>query len=225
MLKVFSYKTFYQYWLAYFLIVGGLTLVLLSFGTTIRNELNYYWDKVTLKKYVFEQADKNTKPKSVFGGLIKGQVINVKPVNNNFSIVIEKVGINAPVVKNVSVTDENMYFEALKKGVAHAAGTSLPGQEGNIYLFAHSSIEFWKLGPYATVFNQIRRLENKDTIYLVYEGRIYKYQVFSKKIVTGFDTKPLLATYAGKSVLTLQTCDPPGTILNRLIVRAVLVTN
>jgi len=202
-------------------------MIVLGFGSTIISEVNFYKDKVSGVKYYFKDKQEvaSSTPVSSFGGLIKRQLVPLVPVNNDFSIIIEKIGVNSPVIKNVSVTEESEYFEALKKGVAHAKGKSLPGETGNVYLFAHSSIEFWKMGPYATVFNQLRRLENGDKINLIYNNSVYNYEVLDKNIVSGFDTSPYETLYNSKSVLTLQTCDPPGTTLNRLIVRAVLVTS
>lgn len=222
-LRTFSNNLFHQFFLSYLLIIGGSAMIVLGFGSTIVNELRFYKDKVTGTEYYFEKEPTTKTPKILFGGLIKRQLIPLEPVNNDFSIIIEKIGVNAPVIKNVSVSDESKYFEALKKGVAHAEGKSLPGETGNVYLFAHSSIEFWKMGPYATVFNQLRRLEKGDKIHMIYNGAIYNYEVLDKNIVSGFDTTPYESNYNAKSILTLQTCDPPGTTLNRLIVRAALI--
>jgi len=198
-------------------------MVVLGFGSTILSEIHYYTDKITGVKYVLDENNKSDTGKTGIFSQVFNREVDLKPVNQDFSIIIEKIGVDAPVIKNVSVVNEKEYFEALKKGVAHAKGKSLPGENGNVFLFAHSSIEFWKMGPYATVFNQLRRLENNDIIYLVYQGREYKYRVFNKLVVSGFDTKPYDLDYKLGSVLTLQTCDPPGTTFNRLIIRAYLV--
>lgn len=224
-LHTFSNKLFHQFFLAYALIIGGIVMILLGFGSTIVSEFKYYKTKITGTEFYFEEEAAENIPETVnlFGGLIKRQQIPLTPVDEDFSIIIEKIGVNAPVIKNVSVSDEEEYFEALKKGVAHAKGKSLPGETGNVYMFAHSSIEFWKMGPYATVFNQVRRLEKGDKIHVVHNGIVYDYEIFDKKVVSGFDLKPFEAEYNAKSILTLQTCDPPGTTLNRLIVRSVLV--
>lgn len=200
---------------------------MLAFGNTILNELKYDLVKVTDTKYVLQSPNTNTgqnQPNSnLFKALITGQEVSLKPPSPN-AIVIEKIGVAAPVIKDVSVTDEKEYFEALKKGVAHARGKAFFGERGNVYLFAHSSIEFWKMGPYATVFNQIRKLEKGDIIHTFNNGKRYDYVVYDKKIVPGFDTSPYKADYP-TSILTLQTCDPPGTQLNRLIIRARMVSS
>jgi len=149
--------------------------------------------------------------------------ITLEPVDRNFGIVIEKIGVNAPVIKNVSVTDATAYNNALRFGVAHAEGSALPSDpRGNIYLFAHSSLNFWQLGHYATVFNLLRKLTAGDKVHIFYENKDYVYTVIDKQVVTGFDTYSLERKTI-EPVLTLQTCDPPGTTINRLVITAKLV--
>ena len=38
--------------------------------------------------------------------LTKSTTLKIKPVNEDFSIVIEKIGVNAPIVPDVPITDE-----------------------------------------------------------------------------------------------------------------------
>jgi LPXTG-site transpeptidase (sortase) family protein len=205
------------------LLIGSVLYLFLAFGPIVSAELSYsfrQWRGVT---YSLEKGV--AAPKfSPFASLI-GQPtpLRVTPVNRGFSIVIEKLGVNAPVVKNVNVADYKEYINSLRYGVAHAAGTPIPSvQPGNTYLFAHSALDFWNFGKYAMVFTLLNKLGNGDRLVLFYEGQRYDYQVFNKEVVKDFDTKPLGRTY-DEPVLTLQTCDPPGTALNRLIVTARLV--
>ena len=86
-------------------------------------------------------------------------------------------------------------------------------------MFAHSSINFWRIGKYANIFNLIRKLENKDKINVFYEGKRYEYSVIGKEVVAGFNTYPLTRQVL-EPILTLQTCYPPGTTINRLVVTA-----
>lgn len=205
------------------LIIGSLVYLLLAFWPIVSTELNYsflQWRGVT---YSLEKG--GSAPKfSPFAYLI-GQPtpLRVTPINRGFALVIEKIGVNAPVVKNVNVASTPDYLNSLKYGVAHAVGTAVPStMPGNTYLFAHSALDFWNFGKYAMVFTLLNKLNNGDRVVLFYEGKRYDYEVFSKEIVKDFDTKPLRRTYS-EPVLTLQTCDPPGTALNRLIVTAKLL--
>ena len=115
------------------------------------------------------------------------------------------------------------YTAALHEGIAHAKGTALPGERGNTFLFAHSSLNFWQLGPYATVFNLLKELEVDDTVILLHEGKPYLYEVFDKEIVNGWNTELFDIEY-DVPVVTMITCDPPGSTINRLVVKARLVT-
>ncbi len=225
--KLLSTKSrlFRDYFISYFLIVFGILLFTLSFGSTLFSEFEYVKDQILHTKY--ELSDSNTpiieenKPNNLLNSLLYGRSVKLKPVSTN-AIIITKIGVNAPVIKNVSITNEDQYFDALKRGVAHAKGKPFFGENGNVYLFAHSSLEFWKLGPYATIFNQLRKLEIGDVVHTYVSGKRYDYVIFEKTIVKGFDLSPLLENYQ-TSVLTLQTCDPPGTQINRLIVKAKIV--
>lgn len=205
------------------LVIGAGLYLLLAFGPIASAELNYYFLQWRGVSYSLEKGVGAPKF-SPFASLI-GQPtpLKVTPINRGFSLVIEKIGVNAPVVKNVNVANTKDYLNSLRYGVAHAAGTALPAEKpGNTYLFAHSALDFWNFGKYAMVFTLLNKLNNGDRVVLFYEGKRYDYQVFNKEIVKDFDTQPLLRTYE-EPVLTLQTCDPPGTALNRLIVTARLV--
>lgn len=161
---------------------------------------------------------------SVFARFLSAKPILIEPVDKQFGIVIEKIGVNAPIVADVAVSDESAYKESLKYGVAHASTSAYPSsQPANVYLFAHSSLNFWDLGKYAQVFNLLRKLEAGDRVHIFYEGRDFEYRVVNKEVYKGFNTYALTRPVI-EPLLTLQTCDPPGTTLNRLVVTAKLVS-
>lgn len=164
----------------------------------------------------------NKEEASPFGKYLLSKPIFIQPVDKEFGIVIEKIGVNAPIVADVVVWDEAAYKKALKNGVAHASTSPYPSKEaGNVYLFAHSSAYFWDYGRYAQVFNLLRKLEFGDKIHIFYKGEVYIYKVVNKEIYKGFNTYPLTRSVI-EPILTLQTCDPPGTTINRLVVTAKL---
>jgi LPXTG-site transpeptidase (sortase) family protein len=205
------------------LILVGVLLLFLSFGPLIRDEL-WFFIKETRGQQVllFSGTSSELDKISPFARFLKASPILVEPVDTDFGIVIERIGVNAPVVKDVSVYIADDYFASLKNGVAHASSSPYPSQEaGNVYVFAHASLNFWKLGKYATVFNLLRKLSYGDKIHIFYEDEIYVYSVIDKERVKGWDTYPLTRPTLG-SILTLQTCDPPGTTLNRMVVTAML---
>lgn len=141
------------------------------------------------------------------------------PVDTEFGIVIEKLGINTKVVKDVDPYNPNIYQNALTKGVAHAKGTALPGEDGNTFIFSHSSEDFYNALRYNSIFYLLTKLEPGDKISLYYKETRYDYQVSSKQIVDPENTS-FLTEDSDKAQLTLMTCYPPGTSLKRLIIVA-----
>ncbi|MFH0936726.1 MAG: sortase [Candidatus Daviesbacteria bacterium] len=168
------------------------------------------------------QPPQETQTKSGFGDLLTGGSNIITPVSTDFGIVIEKINANAKVVPDVDPGNEKDYTRALAQGVAHARGTVYPGQKGNIYLFSHSVDAPWNIVRFNAIFYLLGKLESGDRIIMFYQGRRYDYIVFDKAIADPSDTHFLTDNY-DKSVLTLQTCDPPGTLLHRLVIRAKLV--
>ncbi|MFZ2664055.1 MAG: sortase [Patescibacteria group bacterium] len=207
------------------LIFLGILFLLLSFGPLIVQEAWYFVREIKGQEY-FLTKDISVKENktSVFGELLAKSPIGIVPVNKDFSIVIEKIGVNAPIVPNVSVVDEKQYKEALKSGVAHAISSDYPTTSpSNVYLFAHASLNFWDLGKYATVFNMLRKLNYKDKIHIFYQNKDYVYEVVNKETVKGWNVNPIKRSVI-EPLLTLQTCDPPGTTINRFVVTAKLLS-
>lgn len=194
----------------------------LGAGPIIKDEV-WYYVKERLNVKTRLANGENPGEGSVFSKYLTSQPILIEPVNRDFSIVIEKIGVNAPIVADVPVSDEEAYNESLKSGIAHAAVSDYPSVEpGNVYLFAHSSLDFWKLGKFATVFNLLRKLEVGDLVHVFYEDEEYIYKVVNKEILSGWNTYPITRPVI-EPTLTLQTCNPPGTTINRLVVTANLI--
>lgn len=168
---------------------------------------------------IIDQSGDNTS----FGEiLLIAPPLSVVPVNKSNSLIIEKIDVNSPVIWDVNVIDENAYNEALKNGVAHALGTQLPTEEpGNTYIFAHSTLNPLEIERYSAVFTLLHRLEPGDSIIIFKDEIRYDYVIESKDIVGSFDLDPL-KRQPDYPMLTLQTCDPPGVPLNRLIITAKL---
>jgi len=206
------------------LITAGILLIALSFGPVILDEIWYKLKQFKNQSYKLSgDAADDAVADSVFARFLSTRPISIEPVNKDFSIVIEKIGVNAPIIADVPVADEKAYLEALKGGVAHAISSKYPSESpGNVYLFAHASVDFWKMSKYSKVFNLLRKLELGDRIHLFYKGKTYVYEVQNKEIYKGWDLYPISRSVV-EPVLTLQTCDPPGTTVNRLVVTSTLV--
>lgn len=218
--------------LAFF--IGSMTLIL-GVEPVVGEEVKYMSNQLLGVKYVVpkivtsqEDSTANSLPTTGqdnlggFASIITGTPQTITPVSTDFGVVVEKINANAKVIADVDSTDQTSYTKALALGVAHAKGTSFPGQIGNIYLFSHSTDAPWNIIRYNAIFYLLNKLDSGDRVIMFYSGRRYDYIVFDKVITSASDVKYLTQSY-DQSVLTLQTCDPPGTILNRLIVRAKLV--
>jgi LPXTG-site transpeptidase (sortase) family protein len=143
------------------------------------------------------------------------------PKDKNSGIVIPKIRANASVVLNVDPYNAKIYQQALTKGVAHAKGTAYPGEVGNVFIFSHSSQDFLTANRYNSIFYLLTKLEKGDDIYLFYQGVPYVYSVTGHVIVKP-DAVSFLTRKTTQKELTLMTCWPPGTTLERYIVKAVL---
>ena len=142
-----------------------------------------------------------------------------QPKPDIFAVSIPSIGATASIIKNVDPYDEEAYSVALKKGIAHAAGTGLPGEGRRTYLFAHSTNSPINFTEYNAIFYQLRLLNEGDRIFINYNGDAHLYIVKEKVVVSATDTHWLTGKHDGEQ-LVLQTCDPPGTTLRRLLVVA-----
>ncbi|MBN2585251.1 sortase [Patescibacteria group bacterium] len=136
-------------------------------------------------------------------------------------LVIPKINVDAPIVM-VESTNNKDILESLSSGVAHYAGTALPGQVGNMFITGHSSYYWWRGGDYNHVFALLEQVKANDLIYVYYKGGEYVYRSSGSKVVTPKETSVLKQTPT--PTLSIMTCVPVGTNLRRLIVTADLIS-
>jgi sortase A len=164
-------------------------------------------------------------PKSapvIFEPLVDANGAPITPVNENFAIVIPKIGVNAPVIANVDPAKPAKYADALNRGVAHAGTSFTPDQNGTVYLFSHSTNYDWFVKDLNAVFYLVKNLDRGDTIVLIYNRKRYMYKITDKEVVASKNTSYLYPA-AGKRNLILQTCWPPGSTAQRLLIFADLI--
>lgn len=137
----------------------------------------------------------------------------------HFSLYVPKIKARASVIPNVDAGSYIDYSKALKKGVAHAAGTNFPGQGKLVYLFSHSTDNAFNFARYNAVFFLLRKVEKGDRIMVYFLSKEYKYVVTEKFVVDATDNSWMVDKNEGE-YLVLQTCDPPGTSFRRLVVVA-----
>jgi sortase A len=199
---------------------SGLLLVALSllgalviFSPIIWKEISYFFNKpnkdirIVLNTEIGDISDK----KDV-----------LVAADSDFSIVIPKISANSKIIPNVDHTNSREYQVALSKGVAHAKGTPYPDEDGNSFYFAHSSDNFYNANRYNSVFYLLNKLEEKDNFYIVYKDIIYKYEIIEKSIVSP-EAMEYMKSKDGERIVTLMTCWPPGTTINRMVVVGKLI--
>lgn len=145
----------------------------------------------------------------------------INPINyreNSWYLEIPKINAQSEIIPNINPWQKSDYQKALEKGVAAASGFALPDQSGTIFLFAHSSLDPWKMTRTNTIFFRLNELKVGDIIKLTKNNKTYEYKVSSKVTVSPYDTKFLEDN--SKNQLILQTCTPPGTDFQRLLIFA-----
>ena len=150
---------------------------------------------------------------------------DITPYDNR--IIIPKIGKNIPLV-DVGLNEgfdfnhiENIFMKELEKGIVRYPGTARPGENGNAFIFGHSSNYPWMQGEYNSVFALLDELTFGDEIIVYYNQKKFTYVIQEKKIVKPGNVK-ILDRDPEKKELSLMTCWPVGTTLNRLIVFAEL---
>lgn len=147
---------------------------------------------------------------------------DVTPYENR--IIIPKIGKNIPLV-DVNISSdvdfdhmENIFMQELENGVVRYPGTAMPWEDGNAFIFGHSSNYPWIKGNYNEIFALLDKLDPGDEIIVYYQQKKYVYKVTEKKVVRPGDVKALSERDPHKKELSLMTCWPVGTTYNRLLV-------
>ena len=136
-----------------------------------------------------------------------------------FSINIPKISAQSRIIPNIDAADKFAYGQALERGVAHAAGTFLPGMDGAMTLFAHSTDIEVNVARFNAVFYRLDELVAGDQVTIWYLGQKYDYRIPGARIVPPGDVS-VFTSQPGATELYLVTCTPRGTTKNRLIVAA-----
>ncbi|MDP1743427.1 MAG: sortase [Candidatus Amesbacteria bacterium] len=153
-------------------------------------------------------------------GKLRGSWSNpVWTATGDYMIYVPRIDAKAPVVAQVDSANEKEYFAALKKGVAEAAGLSVPGRRGTTYLFAHSTDNPLNFSRYNAIFYLLDKMKPDDRVELYYKGNYYHYKVEKMEILAASDTRYLVPQYT-RELLVLQTCYPFGTTQKRLVIVA-----
>ena len=135
-------------------------------------------------------------------------------------LIIPKINVDAPVIWDAVASDQNSLNEAMNHGLVwfnmHGAN-SKPGEKGNFVVSGHSSNDWADQGDYKFIFARLEQIGVGDTIYANYNGKRYTYSITHTKVVKPTDVQALQIG-DDKPYITLITCVPLGTALNRLLV-------
>ncbi len=143
------------------------------------------------------------------------------PAIDQPTITVPSLGITVPLIFPRNNTETEIQL-ALQDGVAHFAGTALPGELGNVYVVGHSSDYVWVAGDYKNIFAKLPKLKIGADIFVKFKNQDFLYKAIETRVVSARDLS-VLDQPADRKLLTLQTSYPIGTALKRYVVVAELV--
>ena len=205
-----------------FLVLFAIFGVLATFGPALYYEATFRVMQLRGVHFSVGNVPQKVNDSSIgFANILSGEKEQIlTPIDPLFDILIPKIGANAKIFPNVDPSNPGIFLPILQRGVAHAAGTVFPGQAGNIYLFAHSTDNFWDVGRYNAVFYLLKDLKIGDDIVIFYQNTRHNYKITKLGTVDPSEVSFITHAQTGKEMLILQTCWPPGTTWQRLLVLA-----
>lgn len=147
--------------------------------------------------------------------------IQITPYNNR--IIIPKIWQNIPLIdiKNRNIDWEHelndIFMKELENWIVRYPGSSKPWEDWTSFIFGHSSNFPWIKWDYNDVFALLDKVSYDDIIIAYYGQEKFTYRIKEKKVITPWDVS-VLERNKDKSEITLMTCWPIWTTLNRLIV-------
>ena len=147
--------------------------------------------------------------------------IKITPYSNR--VIIPKIWKNIPLldIKNRNISGESelndIFAKELEKWIIRYPGSSKPWENWTSFIFWHSSNFPWIKWEYNDVFATLDNVSYWDEIIVYYWQEKFKYKIREKKVITPWDVS-VLERNKKKSEITLMTCWPIWTTLNRLIV-------
>lgn len=149
--------------------------------------------------------------------------IDIEMVPYENRIVIPKIWKNIPLVdvenkrvQNVKELDQ-VFMKELENWVIRYPWSARPWETWNTFIFWHSSNFPWIKWDYNDVFALIDNLGFWDEIIVYYNQKKYVYVINEKHVVKPGDTS-VLKRNNWKKEISIMTCWPIGTSINRMIV-------
>lgn len=153
--------------------------------------------------------------------LVRGDLVSTA-IAQESRIFIPSVGIDAPIYEPAS-TDPRALNAALLEGVVHYPGSALPGQDGNTFLFGHSTGLAVVHNKAFRSFNRLGEVKQGDMIRIRSGSREYWYRARSRTLVHADAAVIDLRATSDSRLLTLSTCNVFGKKDDRFVVEAEFV--
>lgn len=178
---------------------------------------------IQFNSIVFAQIESYVSP-----GALEGETLVINDPTGSTAVgpepklIIPKINVDIPINFDITTTKEEEIQAALQNAAVQyklPGASALPGQYGNSVILGHSSNDVFAAGQYKFAFVLTDQLVPGDTFYVHYGGTRYTYKVTEKKVIKPQDLAQLQIGN-NKPMVTLVTCTPAGTSINRLLVFA-----
>ncbi len=123
--------------------------------------------------------------------------------------------LSIPIIDlQAEIIDSQDEYQSLERGAWLKPNSAGFGTLGNTILTAHR----FHPNPKKNFFYHLNKVEVGDEVKVLWQGRIFHYQVAEKKIVDGEDLS--IEKQASQETLTLYTCHPVWSTRERLVIVA-----
>jgi LPXTG-site transpeptidase (sortase) family protein len=147
----------------------------------------------------------------------------VRTIELPTKLVIPRADIDVPIL-NPNTTNVAALDAELAKGIVRYTRSSQLNEDGNMFIFGHSSHLPVVKNRMFKALNGIEDLVRGDTIFVTGKsGEVHEYQVTSVKKTDANDELIDLSVHTGVRKLTLSTCDSFGKKSSRFVVEAEFV--
>ncbi len=204
--------------------------LLLIFGTTFVAAFFLLNIKFVEKNVQYLVAPGTIKTRDTLGDAVRllplAEAAKEKPLSDHATLVIDSIGVKAPIVFNVP-NDNDLIYKRLEEGVVHYSNTAKPGLPGVAIILGHSSAYPWYKGDYGAVFALLSKLNVGDRFYIQYDdNRTFVYEMKQSLIFNPFvnDDRLTALENAPGSTILLISCYPVGTNFKRIALQAEVVT-
>jgi sortase A len=130
--------------------------------------------------------------------------------------VIELGTIEIPAIDVSMTMYEGIRLSTLDRGPGHWPGTAMPGQTGNVVVAGH------RVSKHQVFRNIDALVEGDEILFTDTAGALHRYRVTSSRVVV--PTEVWIVDPTPTPTATLFACHPPGSVRERYVVFAELVT-